>query len=59
LAVSCLSENAEVLARLKDISKGAAKKVIRRPQPKLDPTRFIKIIYINSRYHSATVPIKF
>ncbi|WAR28679.1 TIPIN-like protein [Mya arenaria] len=32
-------ENAEVLARLKDISKGAAKRVIRRPQPKLDSTR--------------------
>ncbi|XP_045216277.2 uncharacterized protein LOC123566353 [Mercenaria mercenaria] len=32
-------ENAEVLARLKDLSKGAAKKVVRKPQPKLDPTR--------------------
>ncbi|KAH3797672.1 TIMELESS-interacting protein-like [Dreissena polymorpha] len=33
------AENAEVLARLKDLSKGASKKVVRRPQPKLDPTR--------------------
>lgn len=32
-------ENAEVLARLKDLSKGAAKKVSRKPQPKLDSTR--------------------
>ncbi|XP_060569246.1 probable serine/threonine-protein kinase kinX [Ruditapes philippinarum] len=32
-------ENAEVLARLKDLSKGAAKKIVRKPQPKLDPTR--------------------
>lgn len=31
--------SAEVLSRLKDLSKGAAKKVVRRPQPKLDATR--------------------
>ncbi|KAK3097962.1 hypothetical protein FSP39_014852 [Pinctada imbricata] len=31
--------SAEVLSRLKDLSKGAAKKVVRKPQPKLDATR--------------------
>nr|XP_022333930.1 TIMELESS-interacting protein-like isoform X2 [Crassostrea virginica] len=31
--------SAEVLSRLKDLSKGAAKKVVRRIQPKLDATR--------------------
>ncbi|XP_048736441.2 TIMELESS-interacting protein-like isoform X2 [Ostrea edulis] len=31
--------SAEVLSRLKDLSKGAAKKVVRRPQPKLDASR--------------------
>ncbi|KAK3595129.1 hypothetical protein CHS0354_028559 [Potamilus streckersoni] len=33
------AENTEVLARLKDLSKGASKRVVKRPQPKLDPER--------------------
>ncbi|CAH1796244.1 unnamed protein product [Owenia fusiformis] len=31
--------NSQALARLKDLSKGAGKKVVKRPQPKLDPSR--------------------
>ena len=34
-----------MLARLKDLSKGAAKKVVRRPQPKLDATRYQYIFH--------------
>lgn len=33
------AENSEVLSKLKDLSKGAAKKVVRKPMPKLDATR--------------------
>ncbi|XP_041360581.1 chromosome segregation in meiosis protein 3-like isoform X2 [Gigantopelta aegis] len=33
------TENAEVLAKLKDLSKGAARRVVRRPIPKLDSAR--------------------
>ncbi|XP_021362319.1 TIMELESS-interacting protein-like [Mizuhopecten yessoensis] len=33
------AENSEILSKLKDLSKGAAKKVVRKPMPKLDATR--------------------
>ncbi|XP_033749711.1 TIMELESS-interacting protein-like [Pecten maximus] len=33
------AENSEILSKLKDLSKGAAKKVVRKPIPKLDATR--------------------
>lgn len=32
-------DNADVMAKLKDLSKGAAKKVVRKPMPKLDSQR--------------------
>ena len=37
--VTYFSDNEEVNKRLKALSKGAAKKVVRKPQPKLDADR--------------------